>query len=555
MLICGLKLTHDGGAALVEDGELRFQVDSEKVDNNPRFISGDFDYLLDALAVEGISLTDIDAIAIDGWHPTTGSGTSVIGTNLRREWTQLTLAGYHESSAPDDLLRGIFVGDVPVPYTSYYHVAGHVFSSYCTSPFAQRGQEAFVLVWDGGMRPRLYFCRTADASPVPLGAILPVAGNLYADFAVHFEPFHEESVASPWSHVSGQTRVAKLSCAGKVMAYTALGSVDDRLGRAFEKCITAAGFAQAGPEHYFPALLRVAREYPGSSADILATLQAVLGRMLIECLRTHVDRSGYHSGNLCFAGGCALNVHWNRWIRDRAGFLDVWVPPFPNDSGSAVGVACAEMLKRGGSPGLKWSVYSGPRLRNPPPEGRPCSTRELAELLYLTDDPVVILHGRAEVGPRALGNRSILATCTDARMKERLNKIKRREEYRPIAPVCLERRSQEIFDPGTRDPHMLFAHNVRDSWKDRIPAVVHLDGSARLQTVSAYDNLVLTEVLEAYADLSGVPVLCNTSANLSGSGFFPDVNSALSWGEVRYVWAEGMLYDSSTHITTGANDW
>jgi carbamoyltransferase len=546
MLICGLKLTHDGGAAIIEDGALRVQIDSEKVANNPRFSSGDFDHLLDALAAEGIALKQIDAMVIDGWHPVGNGRSSEVSTNIAGAWRTLTLARYQESSLSSGLLEGLLVEDVPISYTSYYHVTGHIFSAYCTSPFAKRREGAFVLVWDGGMRPRLYFWPPEHQAPVSLGAILPMAGSLYADFATHFEPFDRESTPNPWAPYKELGRVAKLSCAGKVMAYTALGGVDDELARAFERCIAEPAGQRADAEHYFPEWLRIAHQYPGSTADILATFQAFLGRMLIRALRERVSTSGYQSDNLCFAGGCALNVQWNRWIRERSGLADVWVPPFPNDSGSALGMACAEMLARGHSPDLEWSVYAGPRLGAPPPNGRPCSIRDLAQLLHQTGEPIVVLHGRAELGPRALGNRSILASCIDPHMKQRLNEIKLREWYRPIAPICLEERAPEIFDPGTRDPYMLFAHNVRDSWKERIPAVVHLDGSARLQTVSARENRVMAELLEAYTELSGVPVLCNTSANLKGSGFFPDANSALRWGKVRFVWADGTLYDSST---------
>lgn len=88
---------------------------------------------------------------------------------------------------------------------------------------------------------------------------------------------------------------------------------------------------------------------------------------------------------------------------------------------------------------------------------------------------------------------------------------------------------------------MLFDHSVRPEWKDRIPAVVHLDGSARLQTVDA-DNPTMHRLLTAYERLTGVPVLCNTSANFKGSGFFPDAASAMRWGQARYVWSEGVLH-------------
>jgi carbamoyltransferase len=126
-------------------------------------------------------------------------------------------------------------------------------------------------------------------------------------------------------------------------------------------------------------------------------------------------------------------------------------------------------------------------------------------------------------------------------MKDYLNRVKKRESYRPVAPICLEEAAPSIFDPGTPDPYMLFDHYVRPAWVDRIPAVLHLDGTARLQTIGA-GEAVLRAVLQAYRGASGIPVLCNTSANFNGSGFFPDVASAMSWGRVPAVWSEGVLY-------------
>lgn len=128
-------------------------------------------------------------------------------------------------------------------------------------------------------------------------------------------------------------------------------------------------------------------------------------------------------------------------------------------------------------------------------------------------------------------------------MKDRLNDVKGRERYRPVAPICLEARAPEVFTPGVPDPYMLFEHEVRPDWQNRVPAVVHLDGTARVQTVGPRDDPFVFEVLTEYERLSGIPLLCNTSANLNGSGFFPDVRSAMRWGRVPAVWSDGMLYE------------
>jgi carbamoyltransferase len=127
-------------------------------------------------------------------------------------------------------------------------------------------------------------------------------------------------------------------------------------------------------------------------------------------------------------------------------------------------------------------------------------------------------------------------------MKALLNRVKRREDYRPVAPICLTDFAPMIFDPGTPDPYMLFDHSVRKEWVDRIPAVLHLDGTARLQTVHVENDPILHSILDEYHKLSGIPVLCNTSANYNGCGFFPDVGSAMEWGEIDLIWSEEVLY-------------
>jgi carbamoyltransferase len=195
---------------------------------------------------------------------------------------------------------------------------------------------------------------------------------------------------------------------------------------------------------------------------------------------------------------------------------------------------------------LEWSVYSGPGvIANSPAEGwqgRDCSLEALARLLHETGEPVVFLNDKAELGPRALGNRSILAAATSPDMKTTLNEAKKREGYRPVAPICLAERAAEVFLPGIEDPYMLFDHRVRQEWVDRVPAIRHLDGTARVQTVGRHNNPQVYTLLKAYEALSGVPLLCNTSANYNGSGFFPDVYSATNWGGVNYVWCDGQLY-------------
>jgi carbamoyltransferase len=546
MLTCGLKLTHDGGLAVLADDELLLSVEMEKRDDNPRFQPLDeLDLVADILAGEGIRLGDIDRFVVDGWFPAEGEPSPVLRVSSAGRPVRVPVAPYSEADAApgtDPLHRytfsGLPLGDAVVDYSSYHHAAQHIAGAYGTSPYAAEGVPALVLIWDGGLKPTLYHVAPGQARR--LGTLMPVYGSAFADFAAECEPFRGTPRRTP---AEEHAMPRNLDVAGKAMAYAALGRDEPDLHRVFD-----AELARR-PLTFDTAtdLARQMRTTRGglSDADLIATFQSYLGARLIAGLERLIAEHAGAPRVLCMAGGCALNIKWNSAVRAAGVVDDVWVPPFPNDSGAALGAAFAERFHHGAS-ALRWSVHRGPKVRTTPaPPGwhvRPCDAEELARLLYENGEPVVVLRDRAELGPRALGARSILATATDPKMKDTLNRIKDRESYRPVAPICLEDRAAEIFEPGCPDPYMLFDHRLRATWAERIPAVVHLDGTARLQTVSEHDDPFLTAVLRAYHRLSGVPVLCNTSANQRGRGFFPSVASAAAWGGTDFIWCDGQLY-------------
>jgi carbamoyltransferase len=426
-------------------------------------------------------------------------------------------------------------------YASYHHASNHLVGAYTASPAAARGEDAWVLVWDGGVVPRLYEVSAARRSMVPVASLLPLTGNSFGDFSGQFEPY--------WRSTEGMTGDEiwryRLSIAGKAMAYAALGTVEDAAFGVFADLLKEF----PGADHGNAKLLgeKVVRNrgelFPGmSDASLIATFQAYLGNLLVQRLGAVVRP---RPKCLILAGGCALNIKWNTQFRSSGLFDEVWVPPFANDSGAAIGAAACEMFVRGYS-ALRWDVYSGPRIAvGVVPAGwdvTSCTEQELATVLHRDGEPVTVLSGRAEIGPRALGNRSILAPAIDPAMKDTLNRAKGRASYRPVAPICLQDRAAEVFSPGGTDPHMLFEHRLRPGWDERVPAVIHLDGTARLQTIERTGPSAASRILAAYEQISGIPVLCNTSANHNGSGFFPDVASAARWGGTRRIWSDGRLY-------------
>ena len=561
--ILGVKATHDGGFALLQGNRLALAVEWEKIGNNPRHSRPDsLEQIAEVMRQQGYDRAEVDLIAFDGWWPEDNDWLET-PTPTTDEPAQ---APYTETG--DDLLtlpqyrgRIRFAGN-DVPTTAIPHSVGHVYGSYCASPFA--GGRALVLVWDGGMPATLYLVSPERA--IRVGVVLPITGNLYPVFCSILEPYRDAWAAGPAlslqePHVRfGDPRWSayNLSVPGKAMAYAGLGRADREVIDIMDRHARAALTADARPtriEHQRPvralqddvawvtAVARDLRSGGWSDADLMASFQRWEYTMLERALQPH--RCALP---LVFTGGCALNIKWNSWLRSSGLFADVWVPPFPNDSGSALGAAAAAMVRNGADVALDWSVFCGPRLlRRRPPATWPskrCTVADLAKLLALIEAAmvVVVVHGHAEIGPRALGARSILAPAIRADMQHRLNAAKGREHYRPVAPICLEEDAPRIFDPGTPDPYMLFDHVVRREWRDVIPAVVHADHTARLQTVNKRDNPVMHQLLTEYRAITGLPVLCNTSANYQGKGFFPDAASAMTWGMVGAVWSEDRVY-------------
>ncbi|WP_406191064.1 nodulation protein U [Streptomyces sp. NBC_01017] len=574
MLICGLKMTHDGGIAVIDGNRLIFSIEMEKLENLPRYSPIDNLARVERiLSGEGVDLAAIDRFVVDGWlvDPITGR-TEVPARDGARE-LRLPVASYAEemlgrrTENRGDPTRSIDFTEHnfsshSIGYSSYHHSTGHVLASYCASPFAARGEDSLVLTWDGGTTSRLYHATANPPGLRQVATILPFSGHLFSAICCNFDPFRIEGAASALEDVNANTQAELqmqiLSVAGKAMAYAALGTVEESAFPVLRELLSQLTQSNDAIELAGQAMMlggKVAADqdalFPGmSSADIIATLQAYIGNLILEQVTAVVQK--YYSGsypNLALAGGCALNIKWNTKLRASGLFSEVWAPPFPNDSGAAIGAACCEMFSKARNSRLNWNVYSGPRLTvGSIPEGwcsEACDERQLAELLVVTGEPVVFLSGRAEIGPRALGGRSILAPATDVRMKDRLNAAKGRAGYRPVAPICLSSHAPEVFSPGTPDPYMLFEHHIRPEWEQRIPAVAHLDGTARLQTVDPSDGTPISKLLSEYERLSGIPVLCNTSANLNGRGFFPDAATATEWGRINYVWSEGTLFRRS----------
>jgi carbamoyltransferase len=200
----------------------------------------------------------------------------------------------------------------------------------------------------------------------------------------------------------------------------------------------------------------------------------------------------------------------------------VWVQPAAGDSGTALGAALAVAGK--GEPfttaalGRGWTddELEAELKRAALPYTRPPSIAAEAARMLAGNGIVAWYQGRSEYGPRALGHRSLLAHPGDADTQTRMNNVKGREQFRPIAPMVRAERFGDIFSGTFPSPYMLFVHDVRPEWRDRIPAVTHVDGTARVQTVHTDSEPLVAEMLAEFERLTGLPVVVNTSLNTAG---------------------------------------
>ena len=274
----------------------------------------------------------------------------------------------------------------------------------------------------------------------------------------------------------------------------------------------------------------------GDHADLAASVQAVVEEVLVDLATWLHEQTG--DTVLTMAGGTALNCVANSRIWRETPFEVVWVQPASGDSGTALGAAL-HLAQEAGDLGAPQPTAA---------LGRSWSGEELAQWLSTAQVPfttpedlagevadilagngvIAWFEGRSEFGPRALGRRSLLANPIHPDNLERLNDVKGREQFRPVAPMVLEERAAEIFGGGPLpSPFMLFVHDVAPEWRERIPTVTHVDGTARIQTVTDEDNAGIAALLRAFDERTGVPVVVNTSLNTAGRPMVDDPRDAL----------------------------
>jgi len=528
---------HDSAVALVEDGRVLFAIEEERLSRQKYASLNNFPvrairYTLDRA---GLNPEDLDEFAFfwNGAKHLAPALTMGLGY-LRRPRVDLfyhyvfrvALAGIMRLT-PGKQLASLFPDRRLPPVRFVEHHLAHLGGSFLLSGF----DESAVCVIDGMGElhsTSLYRCEDRRIETIRRIRFPHTLGTVYQAVTEHlgFRPVGDEY---------------------KVMGLAAYGGPHAPYEAFFKKLIVPedeGGFRVDTDQvnfhltfgMYKPLLSEVGREAlgpprrPGEPIEdrhrsIAWHLQKRFEEILFHILRRLRREAG--SPRLVLTGGVALNCAANGKIRSETGFDEVFVPPAPNDAGAAMGAALYRTFYSGGRemPGLLHSALLGPAFTGE--EVR--SAIERAGLRYrAVDRPaeegaallaggkiIGWFQGRMEFGPRALGARSILADPRAKDMADRVNRaVKDRETFRPFAPAVIEERAGEIFEDPDASPFMSFAGRLRPGAGERLPAVTHVDGTGRLQSVSKEVGGPFYSLIEEFDRRAGVPVVLNTSFNV-----------------------------------------
>lgn len=334
----------------------------------------------------------------------------------------------------------------------------------------------------------------------------------------------------------------------KVMGLAPYGKLNPELYALFEEIVTVNGFDCRYPKQHFFNNLAQLDAYKRSqnqaiewSADCAYTGQVFFADKVSQLLTHLADVT--QTQNLTLAGGCALNSSFNGQITQRTPFTQVHVPSAPADDGCALGAAWLAYNQDKGYP-TKPPKRLSPYLGSAIPDSAIERLRQFNRALIIEHNPTDLSHktatllaegklvgwiqGRAEYGPRALGNRSILADPRFAKTQDHINaNIKFRESFRPFAPSVLQDYSDSYFEHDQESPYMDKTLKIQKQRQDSIQAVCHVDGSARLQTVSQDSNPRFYALIDAFYQLTGIPMLLNTSFNVMGKPLVHSLDDAL----------------------------
>ncbi len=399
------------------------------------------------------------------------------------------------TQTPADYLRNFRLNDIPISYV--HHHMSHAAAGYYTSSFNDAaiivvdaiGEWDTISVWHGkhDLLTKIHSVQYPHS-----------IGLLYSAMTqrVGLKPNEEEYI------LMGMAAYGKPIYKDIIFA--------DFIETMSGPDITLKENVHKGAGHWRPDL-KTENDYMNIAASIQSIVEDFMSNLAAWAKRVTDSR------NLVIMGGVALNCVANEKIARSKLFKDIWIMPNPGDAGSSLGCIAAYLKEK-----IIWdSPYLGTNI------DRPFDTSAVADAI-IKNKIIGIATGRAEFGPRALGNRSLIADPRGDTIKEQVNNIKKRQQFRPFAPIVLEHLAHEYFDlPVKTSPYMQFT--AKCLRPDLFPAICHVDGSSRVQTLNERQNPKIYAVLDNFYNKTGYPILLNTSLNIKGEPLVDSWEDALQF--------------------------
>ena len=543
--ILGLQLGHDAAACVLRDGRLVAAIARERLTRNKHQLFLDLETIDYVLDVAGLTLQDIDSVAFCGYCYKEDSPIQIYSPDQQHIQHHLWHIAFPSFYSPHIMAigktfkRAYFVS----------HQLCHAASAFYTSPFERSA--VFTMDASGPNAEVSSLCSFGNGNQLDV-FLTPklMIGNAYSDFTARLgigsgiDKAGSTMGLAPYGTPSPEVVARWEELGDSTWEY----ANNNDLGE-FTKFLDWlwSQISGLGPKETIPHELSASQR----AMDIAASLQYVFERTLVKhCQLLYENILGNHDDNLCLAGGSFLNCNANMKIYEETDFANIHLFPACGDDGLAAGAAFYLYHHLLGGERQSYAprdyMYLGKEYDDTPSGGRPLDTRELAKAL--SEGALIAWYqGRAEFGPRALGNRSLIADARNANARELINeKIKCREWYRPFAPAVLKERSSEFFDFDFESPLMLFISQVKQP--DLIPAVTHVDQSARVQTVDREDNPRYYQLIEDFGELTDVPVILNTSLNVNGEPIVETPEDAIRFfvnTKVDYLVINDRMYNAS----------
>jgi carbamoyltransferase len=520
---------HDSAAALLKDGQIIAAAEEERfthIKHGKRpipFSAYEIPYhAIDyCLKTANIHINDVDHFAYS-FDPDLFKDFDAVsdGAAIYYNWDELFLtyikqAALQVQDGYPHHLQKRFINAKGIQEKWHYveHHIAHAASAYYPSPF----QKAAVMILDGrGEKISTSYYLGEGNRMIKIGAVtMPHSlGMLYEKITSYLG----------FLHSSDEYKVMALASYGRPLYIDNFMSV---IHLSNDALYTIDEF---NPEDWWGPQRRKDEPFTELHFDIAQSLQKALEKSVLHLANCLYEQTKIE--NLCLAGGVALNCVLNSVIKEHSPFRNVWVQPAAGDAGTALGAALWVDVQLNGHDKPHKSInemvhaYWGPCYTDEEVEAFLQWTKvPYKKLENVARDTARILaqnkiigwyQGRMEFGPRALGSRSILASPIEPSMQAKLNDIKDREDFRPVAPVVLEEDAGEWFDRASFSPFMLFVYPVKQEKADKIPAVRHVDGTARIQTINRQQHPLYYDLLSEFKNITGVPVLVNTSFNTRG---------------------------------------